>query len=168
MAKMRLGDNDKFVVERLRSKQLGKYVKPFLEMVEWNKLKKIDIRPMTWKSIMKVFRDVDSDRYDLEVCISSYLVHFGLIVVSVENKKKKVPNRITRERVKKHRVKKKALGYKTITVELTPADYDRLKDFKKDNDFTYANALNYLIGKLPPRVDKEFKLINGVPQRINK
>ncbi len=142
---MALSEKNKIVVDRLREKQLGRYVKPFLKMVELDKLKKIVIRPMTWKLIMKTFNDVDSDRYDLELCISSYLVHFGLIVVPL--KQKKVKKRVTRERVKRHREQKKALGYRQVSIQLTNDDYERLQAYKLKFKLTYSEALHKLLSR---------------------
>ncbi len=142
---MKLSENNQFIVDKLREKQLSRYVKPFKKMVELDKLGEIDIRPMTWKKIMTIFRDPFSDRYDLEMCISSYLIHFGLVVIPL--KKKKVKKRVARERVKRHRMEKKALGYRQVSFMLSPADFERLRDLRKKQGFTYSEALNYLLDR---------------------
>jgi len=121
-------------------------VKTSLQMVELDKLKEIRIHPMTWKQIMKYFNDPFSDRKDLELCISSYLINFG-IFLPPEKFKKKVPNRITRERVKRHRMDKKRLGYRQVCFMVSPADFDRLQAFKRENGLTYSETLNKLLNK---------------------
>lgn len=71
----------------------------------------------------------------------SYFVAFGILVV----KKNRVDKRVSKDRVKKHREDKKALGYKTITVELNPIVFERLQRFKEQKKLTYAEVIELLL-----------------------
>lgn len=140
---MQLSKNNQTVVDALRDKQLNYLVKPFKQLVELDKLEKIKVHKMTWKSILN--EAYNGSRLDLENTIISYLVNFGVFVA----KKKRVDKRISKERVKKHREDKKALGYKTVSFELSPKVYNRLQKFKSKEDLTYADAIELLLSLLP-------------------
>jgi len=138
---MNLSKNNLFIIDKLREKQLTKYIRPFKKMVELYKLGEIDIRPGTWGHIMKIFRDPFSDRADFEKCISSYLVHYGIFVVRY----KRTDKTITKNRVKRYRTNKKRLGYKQVSIMLASSDFERLKNLRKKEGFTYSEAINYLL-----------------------
>ena len=140
---MKLSKNNLKIIDTLRDKQLNYLIKPFTQMVELDKLGKIKIHKMTWKVIM---REIYSDlsKADLENMIISYLVAYGVMVV-----KKKRIDKSSKERVKEFRKSKKELGYKQLSVLISPFDLERLKLFKSQNNMTYQEALSYLIKKLP-------------------
>jgi len=144
---MKLSKNNNKIVTVLKDKKLNYLVKPFLEMVELDKLKKIKIHKMTWSVILREFYDEENTKADIEKLIKGYLVHFGLVVV----KKKVSDKRVSKERVSKHRADKKALGYKTVSIQLNPYDYERLAKYKADFDLTYSEAISKLLTKAPRR-----------------
>jgi len=142
---MKLSKNNQKVVDTLREKQLTYLVKPFLQMVELDKLGKIRIHKMTWKVIMREVHDKYLTRADLENLIISYLVNFGVVV----QKKKREDSRVSKERVKNHRDSKKALGYSQLSFMVSEADLKHLKRFKKLRGMTYQELLSYMIKHLP-------------------
>jgi hypothetical protein len=144
---MELSKNNNKIVTVLKDKKLNYLVKPFLEMVELDKLKKIKIHKMTWSVIMREFYNEENTKSDIEIFIKSYLVNYGILAI----KKKIVDKRVSKERVSKHRADKKALGYKTVSIQLDPYSYERLKQFRKDFDLTYADAISELLSKAPRR-----------------
>ena len=137
---MKLSKNNQIVVDRLRKENLTYLIIPFNRMVELDKLGKIRVHKMTWKVIMREVYDTDMSRSEIENMIISYLVNFGIAVA----KKKVVDKRESKERVAKHRSKQKELGYKTISVKLSPADYEKVKRIKKLNNFTYDELFQAL------------------------
>lgn len=130
---MKLSKNNQTVVNRLRKENLTYLIIPFLKMVELDRLGKIRVHKMSWKVIMREVYDEGLERFEIENMIISYLVNFGIVVV----KKKVVDKRKSKERVAKHRTMKKELGYKTISVNLSPDDYEQVKRLKKLNNVTY-------------------------------
>ena len=145
---MKLSKNNQKIVDTLRDKQLNYLVKPFLNMVELDKLGKIRVHKMTWKVIMREVYDKYLTRADLENLIISYLVNFGIEVA----KKKRIDPRKSKERVKSHRMAKKALGYSQLSFLVSEDDLKRLKHFKNDRDMTYQELLAYMIKNLPVKV----------------
>ena len=117
-------------------------------MVELDKLGKIRVHKMTWKVIMREVYDKYLTRADLENLIISYLVNFGIEVA----KKKRIDPRKSKERVKSHRMAKKALGYSQLSFLVSEDDLKRLKHFKNDRDMTYQELLAYMIKNLPVKV----------------
>jgi len=144
---MKLSRNNEKIVSVLKEKKLNYLVKPFLEMVELNSLKKIKIHKMTWSVIMREFYNEENTKADIEIFLKSYLVNYGILAI----KKKVVDKRVSKERVNKHRADKKALGYKTVSIQLHPYDYERLVKYKTDFDLTYAEAISNLLKKVPKR-----------------
>jgi len=136
---MFLNSRNRIVLDTLKEKQLHYLVKPFIQLIELDQMKKIKIHKMTWKIIMQVIHN--GSRADIEKNIMSYLIHFGIVV----EKKKRVDKRVSRDRVKKHREYKKSLGYKTVTIQLSPVDYKLLKEYKERNNYTYSEALRELL-----------------------
>ena len=119
-------------------------------MVELDKLGKIRVHKMIWKVIMRKVYDKYLTRADLENFIISYLLNFGIAVA----KKKRIDPRKSKERVKSHRMAKKALGYSQLSVLVSEDDLERLKRFKNDRDMTYQELLAYMISKLPVKITK--------------
>lgn len=144
---MKLSKNNEKIVSVLKEKKLNYLVKPFLEMVELNSLKKIRIHKMTWSVIMREFYNEENTKADIEIFLKSYLVNYGILAI----KKKVVDKRVSKERVNKHRADKKALGYKTVSIQLHPYDYERLVKYKTDFDLTYSEAISKLLAKAPKR-----------------
>ena len=145
---MKLSKNNQKIVDTLRDKQLNYLVKPFLKMVELDNLGKIRVHKMTWKVIMREVYNKYLIRADLENLIISYLVNFGIEVA----KKKRIDPRKSKERVKSHRMAKKALGYSQLSFLVSEDDLKRLKHFKNDRDMTYQELLAYMIKNLPVKV----------------
>lgn len=145
---MVLSENNKKVIYSLRGKQLTYLIRPFLLMVELDKLGEIKIHKMTWKVIMREVYDEHLTRADLENLIISYLVNFGIMV----EKKKRQDARVSKERVKTHRKAKKVLGYTQMSVLVSKDDLERLKCYKKDTGMTHQELLSYMINKLPVKV----------------
>ena len=138
---MILNKNSLEVIEVLRSNNLNHLVEPFVKMVELDKLGKIKIHNMTWKVIMRDIYDPMSSRQDIEMMIVSYLVNFGLAYVPPKKQKPTV----SKERVRKHRAMRKELGYKTISIELSPNNYEKMKRYKKLNNLTYNDLIDKLL-----------------------
>ena len=49
------------------------------------------------------------------------------------------------ERVKKHRLLKKDLGFKRISFEISAKDFKELSKYKTKNNFTYSEAIHELL-----------------------
>lgn len=128
--------------------QLNHLVNPFMFMVELDKLGKIKIHSGTWKVIMRQVHDEYLTRQDLENLIISYLVNFGIAV----SKKKRIDPRKSKERVKKHREVKKALGYKHLSVLVSKDDLERLKRFKDYRGMTHQEVFKFMINQLPVKI----------------
>jgi len=145
---MKLSKNNQKIVDILREKQLTHLIKPFVRMVELDKLGKIKVHKMTWKVIMRDFHDKHATRADLENVIVSYLAHFGIILMRQD----KVDPKVSKERVKKFRSIKKALGYKNVSFLVSELDLERLKQYKEAQGMTYQEVLSFMISKLPKKV----------------
>lgn len=138
---------DIIIIELLRDKNLTYLIDPFRRMVELNKLNKINIHLMTWKVIMRYvhnIRENGGNRKDLEKFIVSYLVLYGILFIPAR-KVKKVKSTVGKDRVKKHRAIKKELGYKTISIQLSPDNYERMKRYKMRNNLTYNDLIDKLL-----------------------
>ena len=144
---MKLSKNNQKIVDTLKEKKLIYLIKPFEKMIELEKLKKILIHKMTWKVIMREIYDQDNTKADIEKMMISYFALYGILTV----KKKTVDKRVSKDRVAKHRSDRKAIGFKTISIQLYPYDFERLKEFKKDFDLTYTEAISKLLEKAPRR-----------------
>ena len=138
---MVLGKNNLKVIEVLRDKNLSHLVEPFKKMVELDKLGNIKIHKMTWKVIMRDIYNPMSKRLDIENMIVSYLVNFGLAYVPPKKQK----STVSKDRVRKHRAMKKELGYKTISIELSPDNYEKMKRYKVLNKLTYNDLIDKLL-----------------------
>jgi len=145
---MKLSKNNQEVIDVLRDKQLIYLIRPFLQMVELDKLGKIKIHKMTWKVIMREVHDEYLTRADLENLIISYLINFGIAVV----KKKRIDPRKSKERVKSHRERKKVLGYSQLSILVSKDDLERLKRLKMSRNMTYQELLSYMIKNLPANI----------------
>jgi hypothetical protein len=145
---MKLTKNNQKIVDTLRDKQLHYLIKPFLLMVELDKIGKIKVHKMTWKVIMREVYDKYLVRSDLENFIISYLVNFGIAVA----KKKRNDPRKSKERVKSHREQKKALGYSQLSVLVSKDDLERLKRYKELFNLTYEQAFSKLINSAPVKL----------------
>ena len=145
---MKLSKNNQKVIDTLRDKQLTYLIKPFKQMVEWDKLGKIRVHKMTWKVIMREVYNKYLTRADLENLIISYLVNFGIQV----QKKIRTDPRKSKERVKSHREQKKALGYSQLSVLVSKDDLARLKRHKERYNLTYEEVFSYMINCLPVKI----------------
>lgn len=144
---MKLSKNNQKIVDTLRDKKLIYLIKPFHKMIELENLKEIQIHKMTWKVIMREIYNEENTKLDIEKLMIGYFVHFGVMTP----KKKIIDTRESKNRVAKHRADKKALGYKTISVQLDPYDFEILKKFREDFDLTYSEAIHQLLSKAPKR-----------------
>jgi len=144
---MKLSKNNQKIIDTLRDKKLVRLIKPFLKMIELEKLKEIVIHKMTWKVIMREIYNEHNTKSDIEKMMISYFVLYNILAP----KKKTVDKRESKERVAKHRADRKASGFKTISVQLYPYDFERLKEFKEDFDLTYTEAISKLLEKAPRR-----------------
>lgn len=134
-------NNDK-VIEVLRILQLTYLIKPFEKMISLEQNKKITIHKMSWKVIMRDIHGYeDLGRKHVEQTLLSYFLHFGILV----QKRVKVDKRVSKERVKRHRELKKELGYRTISILVNSADFERFKRFIDDFNLTYEQAFNRLL-----------------------
>lgn len=134
-------NNDK-VIEVLRILQLTYLIKPFEKMISLEQNKKITIHKMSWKVIMRDIHDYEHlGRKHIEKTFLSYFLHFGILV----QKRVKVDKRVSKERVKRHRELKKELGYRTISILVNSADFERFKRFIDDFNLTYEQAFNRLL-----------------------
>ena len=68
------------------------------------------------------------------------------IDVTVQHKKNTLPNS-SNSRVKKHRDKIKAKGYKHLSLQLPPYEYQKLKDLKIKKQMTYSELIIFLINQ---------------------
>jgi len=144
---MKLSKNNQKIISVLEDKKLNYLIKPFLEMVELSRLKKIKIHKMTWSAIMREFHNKENTKSDIEKFLKSYLVNYGIYAV----KKKIIDKRDSKDRVSKHRADKKALGYKTISIQISPDDYKILARYKDDFDLTYSEALHNFLANAQKR-----------------
>lgn len=145
---MKLSKNNMVVIDALRAKQLTYLIQPFKNMVELDKRGAIRIHKMSWKVIMRDVYNEYQTRADLEKLIISYLVVHGIFVV----KKKRIDPRKSKERVKKHRDRKKVLGYTSLSVSLSKGDLNHLKRFKDSHNMTHEEVLSFMISRLPVKI----------------
>ena len=107
---MKLSKNDQTVISVLRNRHLTHLIKPYLQLLELKKNGKITIHKLTFKSIMKVVYS-DIPRKDVESFFLQLFVNFCIFYVKRNTK----DPRESKQRVKKHRETKKALGYTQLS-----------------------------------------------------
>ena len=136
--------HNKKVIDVLRLKKLHYLIKYFKFAVQLEESDKIKIHKMQWKKIMNTIYNEKSTRKDVEDIIYKYLRTWHIDVERKRDVREREYNRI---RVSNHRYKKKQMDFKNITVSLDHRIFEKLNDYKKEYDLTYAQAIAKLLKK---------------------
>lgn len=136
---MFLNSENTKIIDYLKLNSLTNFADAYQELLSTGK--KIDKKEL--KIISKLVRNMQCE--DLLKKLLEIFSRFGISVAS-DYEKNTLP-KSSNDRVKKHREKIMAKGYKNLSLQLPPDQYQKLKDLKIKKQMTYSELIIFLINQ---------------------
>jgi len=134
--------NNKVLFDTLRAKQLHRYIQPMKTLLKREKEHKVVLSKVSWKKLMSAVRY--QSRRNIEQHLKAFLLQYGII--TVQTTKIKPDKALVRDRVRKHREKLKKEGYRSITMQLPPDQFDYIRRaMKYSGSSSYADLFYHAV-----------------------
>jgi|Deesub1362A_J573_1020465.scaffolds.fasta_scaffold29361_2 hypothetical protein len=134
---MFLNSENTKIIDYLNTNALTNFADGYLELLSAGK--KIDKKEL--KIISRFVRDMQKE--DLTKKLLDVFSRFE-IDVTVQDKKN-ILSKSSNSRVKKYREDIRSKGYKNLSLQLSPDDFQKLKHLKIKNQMTYAELIIFLV-----------------------